>query len=75
MILRTDELGTIQAVSDGKTVTFTWENQSENPGKRRDGGAVPVYRQPKVQEIPFPGLRQSARGEEFRGIFLLSGGH
>ena len=31
VILRTDELGTIQAVSDGKTVTFTWENQSENP--------------------------------------------
>lgn len=31
VILRTDELGTIQAVSDGKTVTFTWENQAENP--------------------------------------------
>ena len=31
VILRTDELGTIQAVSDGKSVTFTWENQGANP--------------------------------------------
>lgn len=31
VILRTDELGTIQAVSDGTTVTFTWENQGANP--------------------------------------------
>ena len=31
VILRTDELGTIQAVSDGKTVAFTWENQGANP--------------------------------------------
>ena len=30
-ILRTDELGTIQAVSDGKEVTFTWQNQSAAP--------------------------------------------
>ena len=31
MVLRTDELGTIQAVSDGETVTLTWENQSVQP--------------------------------------------
>ena len=31
VILRTDELGTIQAVSDGKEVTITWGNQSANP--------------------------------------------
>ncbi|MGM9585471.1 MAG: MBL fold metallo-hydrolase [Faecousia sp.] len=30
-ILRTDELGTVQAVSDGKEVTFTWDKQSANP--------------------------------------------
>ena len=30
-ILRTDELGTIQAVSDGKEVTFTWQKQSAVP--------------------------------------------
>ena len=30
-ILRTDELGTIQAVSDGREVTLTWEKQSANP--------------------------------------------
>ncbi|MDY4598738.1 MAG: MBL fold metallo-hydrolase [Candidatus Faecousia sp.] len=30
-ILRTDELGAIQAVSDGKEVTFTWANQSAAP--------------------------------------------
>ena len=31
MILRTDKLGHIQAVSDGKTITFTWGNQSAQP--------------------------------------------
>ena len=30
-ILRTDELGTIQAVSDGEEVTLTWQNQSAVP--------------------------------------------
>ena len=30
-ILRTDELGTIQAVSDGAEVTLTWQNQSAVP--------------------------------------------
>ena len=30
-ILRTDELGTIQAVSDGAEVTLTWQNQSALP--------------------------------------------
>lgn len=30
-ILRTDELGTIQAVSDGKEVALTWQNQSAVP--------------------------------------------
>ena len=30
-ILRTDNLGTIQAVSDGETVTLTWNNQSAVP--------------------------------------------
>lgn len=30
-ILRTDELGAIQAVPDGKEVTFTWANQSAAP--------------------------------------------
>ena len=31
VILRTDKLGHIQAVSDGKTITFTWGNQSAQP--------------------------------------------
>lgn len=30
-LLRTDRLGTIVAHSDGKTVSFTWENQNNNP--------------------------------------------
>ena len=30
-ILRTDELGTVVARTDGKEVTFTWDNQSANP--------------------------------------------
>lgn len=28
---RTDLLGTVVAVSDGETITFTWENQEKNP--------------------------------------------
>ena len=31
-MLRTDELGTILAVSDGKEITFTWEKQNAQPG-------------------------------------------
>ena len=30
-VFRTDELGTIQAVSDGEGIVFTWGNQSANP--------------------------------------------
>ena len=30
-IFRTDHLGTVVAVSDGKDITITWENQSANP--------------------------------------------
>ena len=30
-MLRTDELGSILAVSDGQTITFTWENQNAQP--------------------------------------------
>lgn len=38
MVLRTDELGTIQAVSDGETVTLTWENQSVQPETQQTPG-------------------------------------
>lgn len=41
-ILRTDELGTIQAVSDGKQVTLTWEKQSANPENAQPATA-PVF--------------------------------
>ena len=30
-VFRTDELGTVQAVSDGEGIVFTWTNQSANP--------------------------------------------
>lgn len=30
-LFRTDRLGTIQAVSDGETITFTWEDQTADP--------------------------------------------
>lgn len=30
-VYRTDEMGTIQAVSDGSTITMTWEKQSAEP--------------------------------------------
>lgn len=31
-MFRTDELGTVLAVSDGNEITFTWENQNAQPG-------------------------------------------
>ena len=39
-ILRTDQLGTIQAVSDGKEVTFTWANQSAVPENTEAGEQI-----------------------------------
>ena len=39
-LLRTDEMGTILAVSDGKEVTFTWENQSAAPSNAEKADAA-----------------------------------
>ena len=36
-MLRTDELGTILAVSDGSEITITWENQKATPGDMESG--------------------------------------
>ena len=33
---RTDEMGTILAVSDGREITFTWEDQSAQPGNAEE---------------------------------------
>ncbi len=38
-VLRTDELGHIQAVSDGREITFTWENQNAQPENAEPGDA------------------------------------
>lgn len=38
MLLRTDELGTIQGVCDGKTVVFTWENRQGVPSQGEAAG-------------------------------------
>ena len=40
VIYRTDEMGTILAVSDGKEVTFTWENQNAQPNNAEPGAEV-----------------------------------
>lgn len=40
ILLRTDLLGTILAVSDGTQVTFTWENHSSEPENAENGGAA-----------------------------------
>ena len=37
---RTDLLGTVQAVSDGQTITFTWENQSAVPDSAEEADTV-----------------------------------
>ena len=39
-ILRTDELGTVVARSDGRTVSLTWDNQSANPENAEPAQAV-----------------------------------
>lgn len=39
-ILRTDELGTVVARTDGREVTLTWENQSANPENAEPAEAV-----------------------------------
>lgn len=40
ILLRTDQLGTILAVSDGTQVTFTWENQAAAPDDVESGDAA-----------------------------------
>ena len=40
-LYRTDEMGTILAVSDGKTVTFSWEKTSARPEDPTQG--QPAY--------------------------------
>ena len=57
MILRTDALGHIQAVSDGKTITFTWENQSAQPEE-----AIPeTTGQTEASELTYIGNRSSKK--------------
>ena len=60
-VLRTDSLGTIQAVSDGKEVTFTWENQSAIP----ENTLSPETTTPKTTEglpsSPYIGNKKSQK--------------
>ena len=42
VLLRTDELGTILARSDGSEITFTWENQNKSPANAEPAQPV-VY--------------------------------
>lgn len=39
-IFRTDRMGTVIAASDGSRITFTWENQSAQPGNVEPGEEV-----------------------------------
>ena len=41
-LFRTDELGTVLAVSDGYNITVTWDNQNAAPSEVEPGEAV-VY--------------------------------
>lgn len=41
-LLRTDRLGTVVAFTDGKEITFTWENQGEVP-EHAEPGEVIIY--------------------------------
>ena len=60
-VLRTDGLGTIQAVSDGKEITFTWENQSAIP----ENTLAPAATTPKTTEglpsSPYIGNKKSQK--------------
>ena len=43
VLYRTDELGTVIAASDGKTVTFTWEDTSHQPQDPTQGSTVTEF--------------------------------
>lgn len=45
VIFRTDEMGTILATSDGKDITFTWENQNSDPenAESASGDGLELY--------------------------------
>ena len=54
-LLRTDELGTIVAVSDGNEVTFTWENQQAAPAEVPSGDAAGYIGNKKTMKFHVPG--------------------
>ena len=58
-ILRTDELGTIQAVSNGQEITFTWANQNAVPENAEAAAQVfignknsKVFHAPDCKNLP-----------------------
>lgn len=81
-ILRTDELGTIVARTDGKEVTFTWGQPVGEPGKCGTCPAGAVHRQRQLPQVPRPRLREPPdgkkpdhlrhlRGSDRRGLYAL----
>ena len=61
-VLRTDQLGTIRAFSDGRDVTFHWDNQNqlpENPLPTEDTACIgnqnsKVFHSPQCKNLPAP---------------------
>ena len=65
MVLRTDELGTIQAVSDGETVTLTWENQSAQPETQQTPEEAYYIGNVNSRKFHTPDCRRSRTGWSF----------
>jgi len=42
-VYRTDEMGTILAISDGDRILFTWENAAAKPNDPSGGAQIPYY--------------------------------
>ena len=54
-VYRTDELGTVIAVSDGKSITFSWQNAAAQPSTP----SAPTLPSQPVQSVPHIGNKNS----------------
>lgn len=61
--LRTDELGHVLAHSDGKTITFTWQNQSAQPSNAEPGEEIQYIGNKNSQKFHGPDCKNLPKEE------------